>query len=107
MLTLTIKKKWFDMILTGEKKDEYREIKPYYYQRFKPFLGWVVVNGESIKIRFLVRLRNGYDARSPSVVARCTVRTGKGKPEWGAEPGKDYYILDILELYPEGSYGFV
>ena len=29
MLTLPIKKKWFDMILSGEKKEEYREIKPY------------------------------------------------------------------------------
>ena len=27
MLTLSIKKKWFDMILSGEKKEEYREIK--------------------------------------------------------------------------------
>ena len=27
MLILPIKKKWFDMILSGEKKEEYREIK--------------------------------------------------------------------------------
>ena len=25
MLTLPIKKKWFDMIVSGEKKEEYRE----------------------------------------------------------------------------------
>ena len=30
MLVLPIKKKWFDMILSGEKKEEYREIKRYY-----------------------------------------------------------------------------
>ena len=30
MLILPIKKKWFDMIASGEKKEEYREIKPYY-----------------------------------------------------------------------------
>ncbi len=35
MLTLQIKKKWFDMILSGEKKEEYREIKPYYITRFR------------------------------------------------------------------------
>lgn len=29
MLILPIKRKWFDMILSGEKKEEYREIKPY------------------------------------------------------------------------------
>ena len=34
MLILPIKKQWFDMILTGEKREEYREIKPYYTQRF-------------------------------------------------------------------------
>ena len=34
MLTLPIKKKWFDMIKSGEKKEEYREIKPYYTSRF-------------------------------------------------------------------------
>ena len=34
MLTLPIKKKWFDMILSGEKKEEYRELKPYYKSRF-------------------------------------------------------------------------
>lgn len=35
MLTLPIKNKWFNMILSGEKKEEYRELKPYYISRFK------------------------------------------------------------------------
>lgn len=34
MLTLPIKKKWFDMILSGEKKEEYREYNDYYDSRF-------------------------------------------------------------------------
>lgn len=39
VLTLSVKKEWFDKILSGEKKEEYREIKPYwvarlYYDRF-------------------------------------------------------------------------
>ena len=29
MLILPIKKKWFGMIASGEKTEEYREIKPY------------------------------------------------------------------------------
>lgn len=33
MLILPIKRKWFDMILPGEKKEEYRDIKPYYDTR--------------------------------------------------------------------------
>ena len=38
MLVLPIKKKWFDMIISGEKKEEYREIKPYYDIRFKKYM---------------------------------------------------------------------
>ena len=30
MLILPIKGKWFNMILSGDKQEEYREIKPYY-----------------------------------------------------------------------------
>jgi hypothetical protein len=101
MLTLTIKKKWFDMILPGEKKEEYRECSRYYFQRFRKHLGCKFINGERVKDEFMVRLRNGYDTTSPSVVARCTVRLGSGKPEWGAEPGKGYYVLSILSLGPD------
>ena len=39
MLTLTIKRKWFNMILSGEKKEEYRDIKDYYKSRFSKVLG--------------------------------------------------------------------
>lgn len=38
MLILPIKKKWFDKIQSGEKKEEYREIKPYYTTRFRNVL---------------------------------------------------------------------
>ena len=33
VLTLTVRKKWFDMIVAGEKTEEYREIKPYWLRR--------------------------------------------------------------------------
>lgn len=37
MLTLPIKAKWFKLILSGEKKEEYRRISPYYESRFRNF----------------------------------------------------------------------
>lgn len=46
MLTLPIKKKWFDMIVSGEKKEEYREIKPYYDSRFMNAFGFLLVGGQ-------------------------------------------------------------
>lgn len=39
MLTIQINKKWFDMILSGIKTEEYREIKPYYTTRFYNMFG--------------------------------------------------------------------
>lgn len=33
VLTLAVSKEWFDMIVSGEKNEEYREIKPYWVAR--------------------------------------------------------------------------
>lgn len=33
VLTLSVKKEWFDKIVSGEKTEEYREIKPYWIKR--------------------------------------------------------------------------
>lgn len=33
VLTLAVSKEWFDMIVSGEKNEEYREIKPYWASR--------------------------------------------------------------------------
>ena len=43
-MILPIKKKWYDMILSGKKKEEYREIKPYYIVRFMKMLGYKNIN---------------------------------------------------------------
>jgi len=97
MLTLPIKKKWFDMIRSGEKKEEYRCIKDYYGTRFRNVFGYPAYWGEPHKIR----LRNGYSSKSPSIIVTCTLSKTKGKPEWGAEPGKRYFVLTILEVEDE------
>lgn len=94
MLTLPIKKKWFDMILSGEKKEEYREIKPYYISRFMSYRDGFPTGHEMQKIMF----RNGYSKTSPSFVAKCTLSVGTGKEEWGAEKDKQYFILTIHEI---------
>lgn len=38
-MILTIKRKWLEMIRSGEKKEEYRALSPYYATRFNRFLG--------------------------------------------------------------------
>ena len=39
-------------------------------------------------------LRNGYHADSPKITLKNPkIRIGTGKPEWGAEPGKKYFVI--------------
>lgn len=95
MLVLPIKRKWFDMIASGEKTEEYREIKPYYTSRFQKLWQGSLIGGKAER---KIMFRNGYSLKSPTIEAKCTLRKGKGKPEWGAEQGKEYYVLQILEV---------
>lgn len=104
MLVLPIKREWFDMIVNGEKKEEYREIKPYYDKRFKGYLPKEIEIGEYEVQAFEIIFRNGYDYNSPSVKCRCMVDIGIGKEKWGAIPKKECYILTILEVLEVRNY---
>lgn len=52
-LSLIVKKEWFDKIASGEKNEEYREIKPYWTKRLvdsckngsSPFTHVLFING--------------------------------------------------------------
>lgn len=46
MLTLPIKKKWFNLILSGEKTEEYRTHNDYYFTRFANLFGVFEYNNE-------------------------------------------------------------
>lgn len=108
MLTLPIEKKWYNMILSGKKKEEYREMKPFYESRFYNYFHqqgnmmergslneWLITD---LKFEMSVRFRNGYSTKSPSFVAKVRLTIGTGKTEWGAEPNKKYYVLKIQEV---------
>jgi len=109
--TLIIKKKWFDMEISRDKKDEYRKIKTYYTSRLcriwcenylhikykkseqNNFINWLKSKG---KIDFgSVLFINGYSAKSRRFIAECTLRIGTGRTEWGAELGEEYYVFGI------------
>ena len=80
MLVLPIKKKWFDMLQSGEKKEEYREIKPYYKNRLeKYFTTWEYTPDG---LQNVIIFRNGYSKNSPQIKCLCTMSIGKGKEEW-------------------------
>ena len=99
-ITLSIKRFWLDEILSGAKKEEYRDIKTYYRSRFRRIFGKEPDRCESERVA-RVRLRAGYSPLSPSAIIECTVRIGHGREEWGAEPGREYYILSIKKVERE------
>lgn len=91
MLTLPIKKKWFDMIASGEKLEEYRSDTAYYAARF----GGEMNAGGQIKIC----LRNGYRANSPKLY--CTIKAHLrcgARPEWGGNPKEQCWVLTLLDV---------
>lgn len=100
MLTLPIKKKWYDMILSGEKNEEYRDIKPYYQKRFQT-IGLLNEEGSATFHNAVVVFRNGYTKASPKIRVRVTLRKRGGRREWGAVQGQKYYVLRILEIIDE------
>ena len=95
------------MILSGEKGEEYREIKPYWTVRIVRWLGFPASETESVlellrkqetaRTR-LVILQNGYGRNAPKIEIMCSLSIGTGKAEWGAASGKEYYRFQIKSI---------
>ena len=91
VLHLTLKKEWFDMILSGEKKEDYRELKSYWNAR----LNANTYEGFFKPKQFdVVELANGYSRDSRKIIIQfdyTTVREGLIK--WGANAGEKYFVV--------------
>ena len=123
-LHLTLKKKWFDLIASGVKKEEYREIRQYWAARFlhrkeemehgvfeemvedmrKPFLrhhgpGQLMEYfGVFFKEFDVVRFKNGYSKDAPVfTVPLKKIIISTGNTAWGADPGVYYFCLLLGE----------
>lgn len=84
ILHLTLNKKWFDMILSGDKKEEYREIKPYWQKRL------MMISPAYTHVKFT----NGYGNNRPSFIVELKfISTG-----YGREDGICYYCLRLGEI---------
>ncbi len=84
VLYLTLKKKWFDMILSGEKKEEYREHKSYWQSRLVKEGYW---HTQACKDFDAVHFTNGYGKDKPQILIECKgiELSDNGNPEWGYE----------------------
>lgn len=125
ILDLVLKCRWYDMIESGEKPEEYREIKPYWIKRLcdnpifdanDNLIGRKNIDDYTIKMceqeglnliemfsegnmipkEFTqVRLRRGYT--STTMLFRCEgITIGNGKAAWGA-PEEEVFIIKLGE----------
>lgn len=114
-LHLNLKKEWFDMILSGEKKEEYREIKN---SMVSKFINWQKSGctrdyfRETIKSDLdleccysllkdfdTITFSNGMTPPVPRFEIEFKgIKIGPGKPEWGAEKVKNYFVLKLGEI---------
>jgi len=95
ILDLTIQKRWFDLILSGEKTMEYRRFCPYYSSRIN-------------KTRFShIKLRNGYRPDSPFLIAEILhIYLGSGalfSPSCGEHLSGSYYGIHIGAIVEKGN----
>ena len=97
MLTLTIKKKWYNMILSGEKNEEYRKINRYYRTRFRN-LELLDEYGLPTNKSAVITFRNGGRSDSPTFIAECYLVIKTGKCVQDIEVGRKYYALQIKKI---------
>lgn len=113
-LILPLKKKWFDMIKSGEKKEEYREINHYWIKRLIDPTGWWA-DGEIPKnyveskefrysldfnpfkdfdeIEFTLGYPKKDDASRRILFKNPKICVTTGLRDWGAEPNKLYFVI--------------
>lgn len=93
------------MIASGEKKEEYREIKPYWNKRleesiYEPDYDCIMY---FFKEFATVIFRNGYSKQSPLLQVKCAgISVSYGaKREWGGNPDIKCYIIKLGDLLPD------
>jgi len=104
-LDLVLKKKWYDMIESGEKTEEYREIKPYWVKRLTSLRSGSLLfshrNGyQPIPFKDFthVTFHLGYAKDRPSMTfAIKEIVCDEGREEWGALAGETYFVIKLKD----------
>lgn len=87
ILDLVLKKQWYDMIKSGVKHEEYREIKPYWTKR-------LIDKDGTFKKFTHVKFRCGYTNRF--IIYRIvSIKKGYGNTDWGVKEGEIYYVIKL------------
>lgn len=88
VLPLVLKGKWYDMIASGEKTEEYRADTPYWHRRFSNWIMDIPVPGHLV-----IAFSRGY--RKPDLfIETCGINIFPNRlhPDWGEPTGSHYVI---------------
>lgn len=113
ILHITLKKKWFDMILSGEKKEEYREIKPYWITRLIQYQihpenidkdrAWsdIKINECKLVSKYThIQFKNGYQKNAPLFIIEMKgIEVGKPKESWSDNMLQDVFIIKLGGIF--------
>lgn len=111
-LRLPLKRKWFEMTKAGIKIEDYREINSYWITRLTSEFSWDM-NKYPLKLNEHKEVQNkvsmkpkefdhnvmtlGYpkstDTERILKFKHGGIEIREGNPEWGAEPGKIYFVI--------------
>jgi len=107
-LKLNLKRKWFDMIACGEKKEEYREAKYFWICRLLDKnlevseLNAVIPGTANTYLDVWkrdfdqVEFQNGYHKNAPTVTVEFKgLDYGKAKPEWSDGWQGEFFIIKL------------
>lgn len=105
ILNLTIKRRWFDMIASGEKREEYRE--RWNLQVLNTFDRFT---HRSLGDDAVMILRNGYRMDSPAIAVRAVrleFRFWTVHPEWGEPTDRTHFAIMLGDVLVRGTYAEV
>lgn len=114
-LQLSLKKQWFDLTKAGIKTEDYREINEYWFKRLVYNWSDVVLGSGYLhltddNIHFIIEksmfgfkdftqntMTLGYPSKGDQErilkLDHAGIEIREGNPEWGAEPGKLYFVI--------------
>lgn len=134
VLTINIQKKWFDLIFSGEKKEEYHDIKDYWGTRlldFKEETEYAVFDEllndfkniapdcEAItdllqhyecyfkkfdKVLFINGMKKKENSRRFEIEFKG-IDIDYGLKKWGATPGKKYFVIKLGNILSSQNCG--
>jgi hypothetical protein len=118
-LRLSLETLWFEMTKAGIKREDYREITPYWCSRLLKFKGekktrlwweremknfnFAYLHSFFTKVEFDYNVMTlGYPSNSDTsrilTLEHKGIEIRTGNPEWGAEPDKLYFVIKHGEI---------